>query len=200
TGSATPAGEPRRHKAPCQSFPQGGLTDRARRSLLRRNRGSSDPLESALPTDRYHRRIDPARRLMLQCRSLLGSCTASDGGHRNGNNPIVSAPQPAGEHTVSLLRNESVKNPDNPADRADGARDRADADAQLECLGRRQGRSGAGDAFVRRDITPLGTKVAGLVRDLRVSGYQEVRKGDELVRLEVDDYRAQVAQAVAAVD
>jgi membrane fusion protein, multidrug efflux system len=56
------------------------------------------------------------------------------------------------------------------------------------------------DAFVRRDITPLGTKVAGLVREVKVSDYQQVRKGTELVRLEDDDYRAQVAQAAAAVD
>jgi membrane fusion protein (multidrug efflux system) len=56
------------------------------------------------------------------------------------------------------------------------------------------------DAFVRRDVTPLGTKVAGLVRDVRVSDYQQVRKGDELVRLEDDDYRAHVSQALAAVD
>jgi membrane fusion protein (multidrug efflux system) len=56
------------------------------------------------------------------------------------------------------------------------------------------------DAFVRRDVTPLGTKVAGLVRDVKVNDYQTVRKGDELVLLEDDDYRAQVAQAAAAVD
>jgi membrane fusion protein (multidrug efflux system) len=56
------------------------------------------------------------------------------------------------------------------------------------------------DAFVRRDLTPLGTKVAGLVREVAVSDYQQVRKGDELVRLEDDDYRAQVAQAAAAVE
>jgi membrane fusion protein (multidrug efflux system) len=56
------------------------------------------------------------------------------------------------------------------------------------------------DAFVRRDVTPLGTKVAGLVREVKVSDYQEVRKGDELVLLDDDDYRAQVAQAAAAVD
>ena len=56
------------------------------------------------------------------------------------------------------------------------------------------------DAFVRRDVTPLGTKVAGLVREVRVGDYQQVRKGDELVRLEDEDYRAQVAQAAAAVD
>jgi membrane fusion protein (multidrug efflux system) len=56
------------------------------------------------------------------------------------------------------------------------------------------------DAYVRRDVTPLSTKVAGLVRAVKVGDYQRVRKGDELVRLEDDDYRAQVAQAQAAVD
>jgi membrane fusion protein, multidrug efflux system len=56
------------------------------------------------------------------------------------------------------------------------------------------------DAFVRRDVTPLGTKVAGLVREVKVTDYQQVRKGDELVRLDDDDYRAHVAQAAAAVD
>src|SRR4029450_12625831 len=56
------------------------------------------------------------------------------------------------------------------------------------------------DAFVRGDLTPLSTKVAGLVRDVTVSDYQTVHKGDELVRLADDDYRAQVAQASAAVE
>ena len=56
------------------------------------------------------------------------------------------------------------------------------------------------DAFVRRDVTPLSTKVAGLVRVVNVNDYQAVRKGVELVRLEDDDYRAQVAQAAAGVD
>jgi membrane fusion protein (multidrug efflux system) len=56
------------------------------------------------------------------------------------------------------------------------------------------------DAFVRRDVTPLGTKVAGLVREVKVGDYQQVRKGDELLLLEDDDYRAHVAQAAAAVD
>jgi membrane fusion protein (multidrug efflux system) len=56
------------------------------------------------------------------------------------------------------------------------------------------------DAFVRRDVTPLGTKVAGLVREVKVSDYQQVRKGDELVLLADDDYQAQVAQASAAVE
>src|SRR5262245_50505450 len=56
------------------------------------------------------------------------------------------------------------------------------------------------DAYVRRDLTPLSTKVVGLVRDVKVHDYQSVRKGDELVLLADDDYRAQVSQAVAAVD
>jgi membrane fusion protein (multidrug efflux system) len=56
------------------------------------------------------------------------------------------------------------------------------------------------DAYVRRDLTPLSTKVAGLVRAVKVGDYAHVRKGDELVLLEDDDYRAQVAQAQAAVD
>ena len=56
------------------------------------------------------------------------------------------------------------------------------------------------DAYVRRELTPLSTKVVGLVRDVKVSDYQHVRKGDELVLLADDDYRAQVSQAIAAVD
>jgi membrane fusion protein, multidrug efflux system len=56
------------------------------------------------------------------------------------------------------------------------------------------------DAYVRRDLTPLSTKVVGLVREVKVNDYQHVRKGDELVVLADDDYRAQVAQALAGVD
>jgi membrane fusion protein (multidrug efflux system) len=56
------------------------------------------------------------------------------------------------------------------------------------------------DAYVKRDLTPLSTKVVGLVREVKVSDYQQVRKGDELVLLADDDYRAQVSQAIAAVD
>jgi membrane fusion protein (multidrug efflux system) len=56
------------------------------------------------------------------------------------------------------------------------------------------------DAYVRRDLTPLSTRVAGLVRAVNVGDYQHVRKGDELVLLEDEDYRAQVAQAAAAVE
>ena len=56
------------------------------------------------------------------------------------------------------------------------------------------------DAFIRGDVTPLSTKVAGIVRNMRVSDYQRVRAGDLLVELQDDDYQAQVAQATAAVE
>src|SRR5215469_15328041 len=56
------------------------------------------------------------------------------------------------------------------------------------------------DAYVRGDLTPLSTKVPGLVREVRVNDYQAVHKGDVLVQLDDDDYKAQVAQAVAGVE
>ena len=55
------------------------------------------------------------------------------------------------------------------------------------------------DAYVRADVTPLGTKVAGLVRTVQVSDYQTVKSGQLLVELQDDDFRAQVQQAVAGV-
>jgi membrane fusion protein, multidrug efflux system len=56
------------------------------------------------------------------------------------------------------------------------------------------------DAYVRGDLTPLGTKVSGIVRSVDVADYQQVHKGDLLVELQDDDYQAQVEQAKAAVD
>jgi membrane fusion protein, multidrug efflux system len=56
------------------------------------------------------------------------------------------------------------------------------------------------DAYVRGDLTPLSTKVAAIVRAVRVADYQQVHKGDLLVELQDDDYRAQVDQAKAAVE
>lgn len=56
------------------------------------------------------------------------------------------------------------------------------------------------DAYVRGDLTPLSTKVAGIVRAVHVADYQQVHKGDLIVELEDDDYRAQVDQASAAVE
>ena len=55
------------------------------------------------------------------------------------------------------------------------------------------------DAYVRGDLTPLSTKVAGIVRAVQVSDYQQVHKGDLLVELQDNDYQAQVDQANAAV-
>ena len=55
------------------------------------------------------------------------------------------------------------------------------------------------DAYVRGDLTPLSTKVAGIVRAVNVADYQQVHKGDLLVELQDDDYQAQVDQANAAV-
>ena len=56
------------------------------------------------------------------------------------------------------------------------------------------------DAYVRGDLTPLSTKISGIVRQVNVNDYQIVHKGDLLVQLDDDDYRAQVAQAAAAVE
>jgi membrane fusion protein (multidrug efflux system) len=55
------------------------------------------------------------------------------------------------------------------------------------------------DAYVRGDLTPLSTKVAGIVQAVAVTDYQQVHKGDLLVELQDDDYQAQVDQADAAV-
>jgi membrane fusion protein, multidrug efflux system len=56
------------------------------------------------------------------------------------------------------------------------------------------------DAYVRGDLTPLSTKVAGIVRAVDVADYQHVHKGDLIVELQDDDYQAQVNQAKAAVE
>ncbi len=56
------------------------------------------------------------------------------------------------------------------------------------------------DAYVRGDLTPLSTKVSGIVRSVDVADYQQVHKGDLLIELQDDDYQAQVDQAKAAVE
>jgi membrane fusion protein, multidrug efflux system len=55
------------------------------------------------------------------------------------------------------------------------------------------------DAYVRGDLTPLSTKVAGIVSAVHVTDYQQVHKGDLLVELQDKDYQAQLDQAKAAV-
>jgi membrane fusion protein (multidrug efflux system) len=56
------------------------------------------------------------------------------------------------------------------------------------------------DAYVRGDLTPLSTKVAGIVRTVHVADFQRVHEGELIVELQDDDYRAQVDQATAAVE
>jgi membrane fusion protein (multidrug efflux system) len=55
------------------------------------------------------------------------------------------------------------------------------------------------DAYVQADLTPLSTKVAGLVASVEVGDYQTVKAGDLLVLLKDEDFRAQVEQAKAAL-
>jgi membrane fusion protein, multidrug efflux system len=55
------------------------------------------------------------------------------------------------------------------------------------------------DAYVRADVTPLSTKVAGLVAQVMVNDYQRVKTGDLIARLQDDDFKAQVEQAKASV-
>src|SRR5215469_12396692 len=55
------------------------------------------------------------------------------------------------------------------------------------------------DAYTSADLTPLSTKVAGLVATVAVSDYQTVKAGDLLVQLRDEDFRAQVRQAEAGV-
>jgi len=56
--------------------------------------------------------------------------------------------------------------------------------------GRCQGRKVTDDAYVRGALTPLTPKVTGIVRAVDVADYQQVHKGDLLVELQDDDYRA----------
>lgn len=56
------------------------------------------------------------------------------------------------------------------------------------------------DAYIRGDLTPLSTKVSGIVRSVNVSDYQQVHKDDLLVELQDDDFQAQVAQATAGLE
>jgi membrane fusion protein (multidrug efflux system) len=55
------------------------------------------------------------------------------------------------------------------------------------------------DAYLHADLTPLSTKVAGLVAKVAVSDYQAVKAGDLLVTLRDDDFNAQVQQAEASL-
>lgn len=55
------------------------------------------------------------------------------------------------------------------------------------------------DAYVRADLTPLSTKVAGLVASVEVADYEHVKAGQLIARLRDEDFRALVDQAEAAL-
>lgn len=58
---------------------------------------------------------------------------------------------------------------------------------------------GTDNAYVRGDVTPVSTKVPGLLAEVLVSDNQEVQAGDVLFRIDDRDYRARVDQARAGL-
>lgn len=55
------------------------------------------------------------------------------------------------------------------------------------------------DAYLQADVTPIAAKVGGYVRVINFEDYQRVGKGDVLLEIIDDDYRASVSQANASV-
>ncbi|WP_158615295.1 HlyD family secretion protein [Acidipila sp. EB88] len=55
------------------------------------------------------------------------------------------------------------------------------------------------DAYVHADVVPLSTRVSDTLRAIRVQDYQTVRAGQLVAELDDTDYRAQLAQAQAAL-
>jgi membrane fusion protein (multidrug efflux system) len=55
------------------------------------------------------------------------------------------------------------------------------------------------DAYLRADMTPLSTRISGMVRKVNVSDYQNVKAGQILIELDDEDYRANLNQAQAAL-
>jgi len=55
------------------------------------------------------------------------------------------------------------------------------------------------DAYLQADVTPLSTKISGIVSQVAVADYQRVKAGNLLVQIKDDDFRAQVEQAEANV-
>jgi len=53
------------------------------------------------------------------------------------------------------------------------------------------------DAYLRSDITPLSAKIEGYVRRVPVDDFEYVKKGDLLVEIVDDDYRARLDEAQA---
>jgi len=55
------------------------------------------------------------------------------------------------------------------------------------------------DAYVRADMTPLSTRISGMVRRMKVNDFDSVKAGQVLVEIDDDDYRSVVQQARAAL-
>ena len=55
------------------------------------------------------------------------------------------------------------------------------------------------DAYVRADMTPMSTRISGTVKSVDVKDYETVTPGQTLVELDDADYRANLAQAEAAL-
>jgi membrane fusion protein, multidrug efflux system len=56
------------------------------------------------------------------------------------------------------------------------------------------------DACLRGNLTVLNTRIAGIVKDVKVSDFQQVHEGDALLILEDTYFRAQVDQARALLE
>jgi membrane fusion protein (multidrug efflux system) len=63
-----------------------------------------------------------------------------------------------------------------------------------------RGEASTDNAYIRGDVTSLAPKIAGYVMAVEVEDNQAVRAGDVLFRIDDQDYRARVAQAVANVE
>jgi membrane fusion protein (multidrug efflux system) len=55
------------------------------------------------------------------------------------------------------------------------------------------------DAYLRADMTPLSTRISGMVRKVNVGDYESVKAGQTLIELDDEDYRANLDQARAAL-
>ncbi len=64
----------------------------------------------------------------------------------------------------------------------------------------RSGEMSTDNAYIRADVTSIASKVAGYVTAVEIIDNQAVSKGDVLFRIDDQDYRARLAQAVANVD
>jgi len=54
------------------------------------------------------------------------------------------------------------------------------------------------DAYLRADMTPLSTRISGMVRKVNVNDFQSVKAGQALIELDDEDYRATLNQTQAA--